>query len=51
MIKEKVKKIQNWKSPEPDGVQAYWVKRLKALYESIAKHMDNIISNRENIPK
>ena len=27
MIKEKVKKIPNWKSPGPDGVQGYWFKK------------------------
>ena len=25
MIKEQVKKIPNWKSPGPDGVQDYWL--------------------------
>ena len=51
MIKEQVKKIPNWKSPEPDGVQDYWLKKLTALHEGIAKQMDNIISNRDDIPK
>ena len=51
MIKEQVRKILNWKSPGPDGVQGYWLKKLTALHERIAKQMDNIISNRENIPK
>ena len=27
MIKEQVKKILNWKSPGPDGVQGYWLKK------------------------
>ena len=51
MIKEQVKKIPNWKSPGPDGVQGYWLKKLTALHEHIAKQMDNIISNTEDIPK
>ena len=51
MIKEQVKKIPNWKSPGPDGDQSYWLKNLTALHERIAKQMDNIISNREDIPK
>ena len=25
MIKEQVKKIPNWKTPGPDGVQGYWL--------------------------
>ena len=51
MREEQVKKIPNWKSPGPDGVQGYWLKKLTALHECIAKHMDNIISNPEDIPK
>ena len=51
MINEQVKKIPNWKSPGPDGVQGYWLKRLTTLHACIAKQMDNIISNREDTPK
>ena len=51
MIKEQVKKIPNWKSPEPDGVQGYWLKKLTAVDEHIAKQMDNINNNRDYIPK
>ena len=51
MITKQVKKIPNWKSPGRDGVQGYWLKKLTALHEQIAKQMDNIISNREDIPK
>ena len=50
-IKEQVKKIPNWKRPGPDGVQGYWLKKLTALHKCIAKQMDTIISNREDIPK
>ena len=51
MIIEQVKKIPNWQSPGPDGVQGYWLKELTALYEHIAAQIDNIISNREDIPQ
>ena len=45
MIKEQVKKILSWKVLEPGGVHGYWLKKLTALHERIAKQMDNIISN------
>ena len=51
MIKEQVKKIPNWKSPGPDGVHGYWLKKLTKLHECMAKQMDNIITKREEIPK
>ena len=47
IIKDEVRKIQNWKSSGPDGVQGYWLKKLTTLHECIAKQVDNIISNRE----
>ena len=50
MIKEQVKKIPNWKSPRPDRVQGYRLKKLTTLHERIEKQMDNN-SNREDIPK
>ena len=34
---------------EPDGVQGYWLKKLK-LHKCIAKQID-VISNSEDIPK
>ena len=40
--------IPNWKSPGPDGVRGFWLKKLTTLR---AMQMDNIISNREGIPK
>ena len=51
MITKQTEKIPNWKSPGPDRVQDYWLKKLTALHERMAKQMDNIISNREAIPK
>ena len=51
MIKEQVGKILNWKCPGPDGVQVYWLEKLTALHERIAKQMNNIISNAEEIPQ
>ena len=51
MIKKQVKKTSNLKSPGPDGVQGYWLKKLTALSERIAKQMDNIINIKEDIPK
>ena len=51
MITKQVKKILNWKSPEPHGVQSEWLKKLTALHERIVKQMINIISNRQDIPK
>ena len=37
MTKEQVKKILNWKSPGPDGVQNDWLNKLTILHKHIAK--------------
>ena len=44
------KKIPNWKKPGLDGVQGYWIKKLTALHERMADHMNNLINNRVTIP-
>ena len=40
MIKEQVKRITIRKSSGQDGVKSYWMKKLIALLERIAKQMD-----------
>ena len=37
-IKERIRKISNWKAPGPDGVHDYWIKMLVSLQERIALH-------------
>ena len=49
MVKEQVENIPNWKSPGPDEVHGYWLKKLTTLHERTAKQMDNIINSREDI--
>ena len=35
-VRTHIRKIPNWKSPRPDGLQGYWVKTLSNLHNSIA---------------
>ena len=49
MVTARSKKIPNWKAPGPDGVQGYWIKKLTALSEQKAVHMNDLI-NRVIIP-
>ena len=43
-------KISNWKAPGPDSVQGYWIKKLTALHERMADHMNDLINNWVAIP-
>ena len=46
MVTARSKKIPNWKAPCPDGVQGYCIKKLTALHEQKADHMNDLINNR-----
>ena len=47
IIKEQVKKIPNWKSPRPDGVQGYRLKKLTALQSIQQSKMIISLAKRE----
>ena len=48
-LKKQVRKIPNWKSPGPDGVQGYWIKNLSNLHGNIALQLDRCLQE-NNVP-
>ena len=50
LIKQQCKMIPNWKTPGPDGVQGYWIKKLTALHDRIVSQMNDMINNRIPVP-
>lgn len=48
-LKKQVRKMPNWKSPGPDGVQGYWIKNLSNLHGSIAHQLDRCLQE-NNVP-
>lgn len=50
IVTARSKKISNWKAPGPDSVKGYWIKKLTALHERMADHMNEMINNRVAIP-
>ena len=50
MMKNKVRKLPNWKAPGPDGVQGYWLKNLPSLHDRIVRQMNDMINNNKDIP-
>ena len=50
MMRNKVRKLPNWKAPGPDGVQGYWLKNLPSLHDRIVGQMNYMINNTKNIP-
>ena len=50
MVTARSKKIPNWKTPGPDGVQGYWIKKVTALLKRMADHMNDLINNRVTRP-
>ena len=45
-IKERIRKMANWKTPGFDGVHGYWIKMLVSMQERITFHMLSCISTR-----
>ena len=48
-LKKQVRKMPNWKSPGPDGVQGYWIKNLSNLHGNIALQLDRCLQE-NNVP-
>ena len=48
-LKTQVRKMPNWKSPGPDGVQGYWIKNLSNLHGNIALQLDRCLQE-NNVP-
>ena len=48
-IKERICKMTNWKGPEHDGVQGYWIKMLVLTQQRIAFHLQSCIT-RDEVP-
>ncbi|XP_068723498.1 uncharacterized protein [Montipora capricornis] len=42
--------MPNWKAPEKDGVQGYWIKNLSNLHEQIAIQMNKILMGEGSPP-
>ena len=50
-VKEIRKKMRNWKSPGPDGVQGYWIKRFSECHTQIAEQLNNLLSDDQVMPE
>ena len=48
-LKQKLKKMPNWKGPGPDGVQGYWLKNFTYLHERITFQLDECLQQ-GNVP-
>ena len=35
--------MPNWKAPGPDGLHAFWLKKLTSLCQAMVKHLDDCI--------
>ena len=40
----------NWKSPEPDGIYNFWIKRFTATHSYLAHHFNQFMEDAGNIP-
>jgi hypothetical protein len=42
-VRQATKQMKDWKSPGPDMVHAYWLKKLTSLHEQIAQNLNAIV--------
>ena len=49
-VRKQIRKMPNWKSPGPDGVQGSWIKDLSNLHNCIALQLDRCLQE-NNLPK
>lgn len=50
-VKASVTKTSNWKSPGPDKLPNFWIKRFTSLHKPLAKAYSTVLSHPERIPE
>jgi len=46
-----LKRLRNWASPGPDGIQGFWIKKFPALYGALLHHYNVMLQNGTLIPE
>lgn len=50
-LKETIAKTHNWKAPGADKIHNYWYKYFPSIHKQLAKCIEHIINNPEEVPK
>ena len=45
IIEKQLRKMPNWKSPGPDGLQGYWIKNFTSLKERITSQLNECLQH------
>ena len=51
IVSKQSRKVPHWKTPERDGVQGFWIKKLTSLHERTAFQLNKILNGNEQLPK
>ena len=51
MVTFQCRKMPNWKAPGRDGVQGFWLKRLRSLHVRIAGQLSDLLNGEEEVPE
>ena len=43
-IKERIRKMANWKAPGHDGIHCYWIKMFESMQQKIAVHLQSCMT-------
>ena len=44
-VKKMIRRVPNWKSPGPDGVQGFWIKNFTSLHQLIQTHLQKCLDD------
>ena len=50
IVRKCLRTMANWKSPGPDQIHAYWLKKLTSTHDRLAKFLDRIVNGGEQVP-
>lgn len=50
-VQKAVKNTHNWKAPGPDRIQNFWIKKLHACHEPLARAYSRAIENPDTVPE
>ncbi|XP_031338165.1 uncharacterized protein LOC116167068 [Photinus pyralis] len=49
-LTSQMSKIHNWKSPGPDKIHNFWLKKLTSMHPKLLEIFNNILDNPQNLP-
>ena len=50
-VRQKCKRMPNWKTPGFDGAQGFWLKRMTSCHQRIATQLNEMLNGEKDLPE